>query len=524
MSPQSVEAERLSQQSILDGERSAAERNELGQFATPPQLAEEVVRAAISHLEPGTLIHFLDPSIGSGSFFSALLRVARQERIASAAGIEIDGRFVEAGRNLWDRFGLQITHGDFTSVPAPAEEARPNLLVANPPYVRHHHLGGTDKVRLKHLVKQQLGLDVSGLAGLYVYFLLLSYEWMAEDGVAAWLIPSEWMDVNYGRVIKRFLTERVSPIRIHLFEASDVRFDDALVSSSVVFFRKTKPSRETSLRITAGPHLDQPRLDTLLNLRDLSATSKWSHVLREGVAPVAEGLRGPTIGDLFKIRRGIATGMNEFFIRGRDEFLQMGIPEQFLRPVLPSSRHLPDAIIQARPDGYPDLMAELALLDCKVPESEVAETFPALFAYLTSELANEARSAYLARGRKPWYSQETREPALYLSTYMGRGRGGGSPFRFFLNRSRAIATNVFLMLYPAAELADRLRGDTAAQETVLRLLTEIAAASFSSHGRVYGGGLHKLEPKELASLPAGEILEALGLREGSDLQFGLGLG
>lgn len=524
MSPHSVEAERLSQQSLLDGERSAAERNELGQFATPPLLAEEVVRAAIGYLEPGTPIHFLDPSIGSGSFFSALLRVAPEGRIASAAGIEIDARFVDAGRNLWDRFRLQITQGDFTSVPAPAEEARPNLLVANPPYVRHHHLSGTDKVRLKHQVKQQLGLDVSGLAGLYVYFLLLSYEWMAKDGVAAWLIPSEWMDVNYGRSIKRFLTEKVTPLRIHLFEASDVRFEDALVSSSVVLFRKTKPLRETSLRITAGPDLEQPRLDTLLNLRDLSATKKWSHILRAGVAPVADGPRGPTFGDLFKIRRGIATGLNAFFVREREEFRQMGIPEQFLRPILPSSRHLPDAIIEARPDGYPELPAELALLNCKLPESEVAEKFPALSAYLNSELANEARSAYLARGRKPWYSQETREPALYLSTYMGRGRNGGSPFRFFLNRSEAIGTNVFLMLYPNTELADRLRGDTAAQETVLRLLTEIAAAGFSSHGRVYGGGLHKLEPKELASLPAGEILEALGLQEGSNLQFGLGLG
>ena len=82
-------------------------------------------------------------------------------------------------------------------------------------------------------------VKINGLAGLYVYFLLLATAWMEDGGYAAWLIPSEFMDVNYGVALKRFLTDRVTLIRAHRFDPNDVQFGDALVSSVVVVFRKT---------------------------------------------------------------------------------------------------------------------------------------------------------------------------------------------------------------------------------------------------------------------------------------------
>ena len=95
--------------------------------------------------------------------------------------------------------------GDFTCVVANgAELSSPNLILANPPYVRHHHLTREDKERLQLLVYRMTGIKVNGLAGLYVYFLLLATAWMEDGGFAAWLIPSEFMDVNYGAALKRF--------------------------------------------------------------------------------------------------------------------------------------------------------------------------------------------------------------------------------------------------------------------------------------------------------------------------------
>ncbi|MGH8510504.1 MAG: Eco57I restriction-modification methylase domain-containing protein, partial [Gammaproteobacteria bacterium] len=62
----------------------------------------------------------------------------------------------------------------FTRVVANASRpSAPDLILANPPYVRHHHMDRQDE-RLQRLVYKMAGVEVSGLAGLYVYFLLLA--------------------------------------------------------------------------------------------------------------------------------------------------------------------------------------------------------------------------------------------------------------------------------------------------------------------------------------------------------------
>ena len=89
-----------------------------------------------------------------------------------------------------------MIQGDFTRQ---KPEAIYDVVLTNPPYVRHHHLAAEEKQRLRELAQNATGLRLSGLAGLYCYFLLIAHAWLAENGLAAWLIPSEFMDVNYGR-------------------------------------------------------------------------------------------------------------------------------------------------------------------------------------------------------------------------------------------------------------------------------------------------------------------------------------
>ena len=345
---QDREQERLSLQARLDAEKTQADRNRLGQFSTPAALARDILQFGVALFGEERPIRFIDPAIGTGSFFSALLCTVAVGRIEAAKGYELDTHYGVPAQELWRGTTLDMELGDFTkSVPPASEAERYNLLVCNPPYVRHHHVANSEKRRLQDATEVACGVRIAGLAGLYCYFLGLSHSWMQRGGIAGWLIPSEFMDVNYGEAIKRYLLDKVTLLRIHRFDPKDTQFDDALVSSAVV-----------------------------------------------------------------------------------------------------------------------------------------------------------------------WFRQEERTPAPIVCTYLGRtDTKSKRPFRFILNHSQATDANVYLLLYLKPVLTRAMARDGTLMRRVWQALNALSPDALLGEGRVYGGGLHKLEPKELANVDATAIADLIpGLR------------
>lgn len=503
-----IEEQRCALQTELDGQKTQAERNKLGQFATPTQLARDVLSYGLNLLPKGERVRFLDPAIGTGSFYSAFRASCGPRTVTWARGFEIDPHYGEPARELWQETPLEITMGDFTQQPHPIQDGeQSNLLICNPPYVRHHHISGADKARLQVAAHSAANVQLSGLAGLYCYFMALSHRWMSEGGVAGWLIPSEFMDVNYGKAIKSYLLREVTLLHIHRFDPNDVQFSDALVSSAVVWFRKQKPPAGHEVTFSYGGTMQKPALVKSVSARDLELAGKWSRFPKQDAEAIHEGYR---LGDLFTIKRGLATGNNSFFIFDEARARALNIPPQFLRPILPSTRYVKNDEIQADRDGIPLLEKRLFLLDCDLPEEEVQRNHPSLWSYLQSGL-KEVASGYLCQSRRQWYAQERRAAAPIVCTYIGRSDHDGRPFRFLLNNSKATATNVYLMLYPTPLLAAQLRECPDALRPLWHALNSISKETLLGNGRVYGGGMHKLEPKELANVPADNLAALVGL-------------
>jgi hypothetical protein len=157
-------------------------------------------------------------------------------------------------------------------------------------------------------------------------------------------------------------------------------------------------------------------------------------------------------------------------------------------------------IVERTTDGNPDVEPHLFLLDYGLPEEEIRTTLPRLMQYLNTGKAAGLLRRNLISHRDPWYKQERREPAPFLCTYMGRRIGDATPIRFIWNKSNAIVTNTYLMLYPRPVLASLIKDRPEVSEQLFALLQETARETMGDNWRMHAGGLYKIEPRELLAV------------------------
>jgi hypothetical protein len=337
--------------------------------------------------------------------------------------------------------------------------------------------------------------------------------------VASWLIPSEFLFVNYGKVLREYLLQKVTLLEIHQFDTEEVQFDDAFVSSCVITYRKSPPLDDSLFTFSYGGSLSHPLKSVSISTRDAALEQKW--ILRQDSD---DGVKtsGLILGGIFDVKRGIATGANEFFIVDEATIHEYSIPKHCLRPLLPSSRYLDKPIIESDEEGLPRVPRLRFLLDCAESPEIVRTKYPGLWQYLELGVTQGIPNGYLCASRVVWYFQEKRPPAPFVATYMGRSNGRTvSPFKFYLNFSKAVVTNVFLNLYPKKFIRAALEQEHNRYFEILSILSAIEINHIIDEGRSYGGGLHKIEPRELANVRLPSLPIWLEVADGEGVQIAL---
>jgi hypothetical protein len=175
---------------------------------------------------------------------------------------------------------------------------------------------------------------------------------------------------------------------------------------------------------------------------------------------------------------------------------------------LPNSRKIKDDVIIGKDNGDPEINQPLFLLNCELDPEDIVNKYPKLWDYLKTGEESTA-SKYLCSKRKRWYYQEKREPAPILCAYTQRKDDAhqNNAVRFILNRSSAIATNSFHMLYPTELFYSKFGTDQKSIGLAWRYLSKLPSGRIFDEGRIYGGGLHKIEPRELSKVDISGIEE-----------------
>jgi hypothetical protein len=100
-------------------------------------------------------------------------------------------------------------------------------------------------------------------------------------------------------------------VHIHRFNADDLQFADALVSSCIVVFRNKKPKNLNKIKFSIGGTINNPNEMRLIDRSNLKADSKWTSLFQGRAENIETQV---TLGSFFTVKRGFATGDNDFFL------------------------------------------------------------------------------------------------------------------------------------------------------------------------------------------------------------------
>lgn len=456
---------------MFSAARSAEVRRGNGATYTPQAIVNAMVDWS-AKLQPAP-VRIIDPGCGSGRY---LMAAAKAFPKAKLIAIDIDPlaalmmRANAAILGFTDR--LQVKLADYRDVSLPLVKG-PTLFLGNPPYVRHHDIDATWKDWFAAAAKD-MGFKASKLAGLHIHFFMKTRQVARPGDYGAFITAAEWMDVNYGSVLREMLANGLGGTAVHVIDPKAQPFTDALTTAAVTCFcvgQKTDYLTVKSVETLSDlAPLGEGRR---VSWQEVAGAPKWSILASSHASPKHDGL---TIGDLFRVHRGQVTGGNDVWIAGEEA---SGLPARFLIPAITRAKELMSArgelTSAAELKKVVDLPASLDGLSAL--EAKKVEKF------LSWARRHGGDQSYIARHRKAWWAVGLKEPAPILCTYMAR-----KPPTFVLNTAGARHLNIAHGLYPREPMSEWMF------RAVIQCLME---SSSLEGGRTYAGGLLKFEPKEV---------------------------
>jgi hypothetical protein len=461
--------------------RLPAQRRTKGATFTPQPIIDAMVQWAAEATTPTRIV---DPGTGSGRF---LVTAGRRFPMASLLGIEVDPLPAVLARANLAVSGMagrsEVVLGDYRDVSL-SLVAGQTLFIGNPPYVRHHLLDTRWKAWLIDEATKR-GHSASQLAGLHVHFFLATAEKAAEDDVGVFITAAEWLDVNYGSLVRELFLGELGGKRIVVIEPTAVPFPDAATTAAITYFQiGAKPKKIKLKRVEKLDELKEPNGNRNVRRERLEAEKRWSHLTR-AVKPGPDGYI--ELGEMCRVHRGQVTGLNKVWIAGPHS---QGLPESVLFPTVTKARELfraGDALEDSSTlRKVIDLPVDLDVLDSS--DRKIIDRFLAKAKLLGAD------TGYVATNRRAWWAVGLRLAAPILTTYMAR-----RPPAFVHNRAHARHLNIAHGIYPRESFS----------QTILNNLVAYLRKSVQvTQGRTYAGGLTKFEPREVERLlvPGPELL------------------
>ena len=442
-------------------------RKRYAQFFTPEKIAEFMCQWVLQGKQKTRI---LEPAYGLGIFS----RILAQNSALPIDAYEID-RQIFASAVTARPNGVNLRNADYFACDW---NAKYDAIVCNPPYLKFHDY---DNATYIPDVNSHLGTKLNGFTNLYTLFLLKSIAQLQEGGRLAYIIPSEFLNSDYGVEVKRALIKSNTLQHIIIVNFTECAFDDALTTACILLCERTAGS--VSVRFSLVNNIEE--LNNCFseyveyNTSELDAKIKWKSYYEKGNSRKYNNL--VPFSKFAKVSRGIATGANDFFTFRPSKADDHDIPEECLMPCICKAVDVPQTFFTH--NEFTKLVNGDKTVYLFNGSSALDNKSAIRYIHLGEESGINKR--YLTASRSPWYAIEKRPPApIWVSVFNRNG------LRFIRNEANIYNLTTFHCVYPQ---------NTKVSVEVLfaYLITDVAKEIFLDNSRQYGNGLVKFEPNDL---------------------------
>jgi adenine-specific DNA-methyltransferase len=461
---------------------SAQHRKKFAQFFTPPEIADFMAKWLLANPNLKTV---LDPAYGLGIFARALFVHKSDLKIK---GFDCDPLiFAKATALFSNNQQVEIQLNDYINHDWGNKY---DGIICNPPYVKFHDYD--NKAAIQQL-EDKIACKLNGATNLYALFLLKSISQLNKNGRAAYIIPSEFLNSDYGKLVKSYLIKSKTLRHILVIHFDENVFDDALTTACILLLANDEQSEVVQfsnlnsiadmqyLEKVISVYPNELTKKNCFNFNELNPDIKWRSYYQKQNADNYQNL--VPFSNYAKTMRGIATGANHYFIFNQSKAKQFAIPEQALLPCICRSADVKQAFFTTQHfEALKKLDNNIFLLNLANSDSASVND------YLTLGEQQAINKGFLTARRNPWYSLEHRPPApIWIGVFNRTG------LRFIRNEAGILNLTTFHGIYPTAtnlipENIDLL---------FAYLLTDIAKDIFADNRREYGNGLQKFEPNDI---------------------------
>jgi len=462
---------------------SLEHRKKYAQFFTPYTVANLMAQWLLGNKRLKTI---LEPAFGLGVFSRALIN---QQNDIEIKGFEVDETIFSEANSLFDGIeNVQIILQDYMSNDW---DNKYDGIICNPPYFKFHDYD--NKTIIKE-IESRLKIKLNGFTNLYTLFLLKSISQLNPDGRIAYIIPSEFLNSDYGKLVKASLIKSKILRHIIVFNFEENVFDDALTTACILlcssdynsqkikFSNISKLDELDSIRNYISAYPSDVNTGITFSSNELIPETKWRKYYQ-----IQNGIRYKNLipfSNVAKVVRGIATGANDYFTFSKSKAIQNGIDDKYLLPCICKAIDVKGNFFTL--DNYQKLVdadRQTYLLNAIGAKNEY------VLKYIDLGERTGVDKKYLTACRNPWYSLENRPPSpIWVSVFNRSG------LRFIRNEANISNLTTFHCVYPVQpNLFDNINIDV----LFAYLLTDVAREIFEDNRREYGNGLQKFEPNDI---------------------------